>query len=136
MTKKHNDIIYIFIVIVILSRRRKPKGLINLQSGQRLCCSNTTGFPMSWFNYSRGWERTGEMLRGYLLQLKLPKHFCITVGLEVVGPSKRIWTGMFVQVFFAIGEMYLALVAYLIREWKWINLACAIPCVIYLTYWW
>ena len=61
---------------------------------------------------------------------------CTPVGLEVVGPSKRIWTGMFVQVFFAIGEMYLALVAYLIREWKWINLACAIPCVIYLTYWW
>ena len=30
---------------------------------------------MSWFNYSRGWERTGEVLRGYLLQLKLPKHF-------------------------------------------------------------
>lgn len=58
------------------------------------------------------------------------------IGLETVGPSKRIWTGMFVQIFFAIGEMYLAFVAYLIRDWKWINLACALPCVIYLSYWW
>lgn len=58
------------------------------------------------------------------------------IGLETVGPSKRIWTGMFVQIFFAIGEMYLTLVAWLIRDWMWINLACAIPCVFYLTYWW
>lgn len=58
------------------------------------------------------------------------------IGLETVGPTKRIWTGMFVQMFFAFGEMYLAFVAWLIRDWMWINLACAIPCVFYLTYWW
>jgi len=43
---------------------------------------------------------------------------------------------MFMQVFFAVGAIYLSGVSYIARDWRWINLACAIPCVFYITYWW
>lgn len=71
----------------------------------------------------------GGMVHGSFLTIAV-------IGLEIVGPAKRVWTGMFIQMFFAFGEMYLILVAFLIRDWKWINLACALPCAFYLTYWW
>ncbi|KAL4232991.1 hypothetical protein ACF0H5_007677 [Mactra antiquata] len=62
---------------------------------------------------------------------------CISVlGMEMVGPTKRLWTGMLQQVFFAIGVCYLALMGYLARDWMWINLACALPCILYISYYW
>ncbi|XP_052807935.1 organic cation transporter protein-like [Mya arenaria] len=62
---------------------------------------------------------------------------CLAVlSMEMVGPSKRIWTGMLVQAWFAVGVTYLALVAYLTRSWQYINISVFAPCVLYLTYWW
>ncbi|OWF47020.1 Organic cation transporter protein [Mizuhopecten yessoensis] len=61
---------------------------------------------------------------------------CCVHGLELVGPSKRIWAGIVIHIFFAIGLVYLAGVGYLLRHWKWIQLAVAIPCSFYMLYWW
>lgn len=62
---------------------------------------------------------------------------CLAVlSMEMVGPTKRLWTGMLIQVFFAIGVCYLALMGFLIRTWMWINLSVALPCAAFLTYWW
>ncbi|XP_052807934.1 organic cation transporter protein-like [Mya arenaria] len=57
-------------------------------------------------------------------------------SMEMVGPEKRLWTGMLVEIFFPIGTCFLALMAYLIRSWQWTNLAIAIPMVFYLSFWW
>ncbi|XP_053397966.1 organic cation transporter protein-like [Mercenaria mercenaria] len=62
---------------------------------------------------------------------------CIAVfSMEIVGVTKRVWTGMFLQIFFGTGGIYLATVSYLARDWIWINAACAIPCIFYLALWW
>ncbi|XP_069101118.1 organic cation transporter protein-like [Argopecten irradians] len=61
---------------------------------------------------------------------------CCVHGLELVGPNKRIWAGIVIHIFFAIGLCYLAGVGFLLRHWKWIQLAVAIPCSIYMFYWW
>ncbi|XP_053398326.1 organic cation transporter protein-like [Mercenaria mercenaria] len=58
------------------------------------------------------------------------------ISMEMVGPAKRLWTGMLIQVFFAIGVCYVALTGFLARSWMWINLASAIPCAFYLSFWW
>jgi len=56
--------------------------------------------------------------------------------MEMVGPEKRLWTGMLIEIFFAVGVCFLALVAFLVRSWQWTCLAVAIPTVLYLAFWW
>ncbi|XP_046553875.1 organic cation transporter protein-like [Haliotis rubra] len=56
--------------------------------------------------------------------------------MEIVGPSKRVWTGVMVQVFFAVGMTILSGAAYLIRDWHTLELAMAVPVGIFLVYWW
>ena len=57
------------------------------------------------------------------------------LGLEMVGPSKRVWAGIVIHVFFAIGLLYLVGAGFLLRDWQYISLAIAGPCVFYLSYW-
>ncbi|XP_061177652.1 organic cation transporter protein-like [Saccostrea echinata] len=61
---------------------------------------------------------------------------CCVLGLEMVGPSKRVWAGIVIHVFFTIGLLYLAGVGYLLRDWQYISIAVAAPCALYLSYWW
>ncbi|XP_046326574.2 organic cation transporter protein-like [Haliotis rufescens] len=61
---------------------------------------------------------------------------CFVIGLEIVGPSKRVWTGIMIEVFFAIGMTMLSGVAYFIRDWHTLELAMSIPVAFFLIYWW
>ncbi|KAK3098129.1 hypothetical protein FSP39_016424 [Pinctada imbricata] len=54
----------------------------------------------------------------------------------MVGPSKRVWAGVVIHAFFAIGLVYLSAVGYFLRDWQHIDIAIAVPCVFYLLYWW
>jgi len=56
--------------------------------------------------------------------------------MEIVGAPRRMFTGMMIQVFFAVGVCYVALVSFLLKSWQYINLAVVIPTVFYLSYWW
>ncbi|XP_076078180.1 organic cation transporter protein-like [Mytilus galloprovincialis] len=58
------------------------------------------------------------------------------IGVELVGPEKRIWAGIIFEFFWAAGEMLLALAAYYIRNWKYLNLVVTIPSLIFLSYIW
>ena len=57
-------------------------------------------------------------------------------GMELVGPRKRIWTGNVIQTVLTFGNLYLALVVFLIRDWPYFQLACALPLVLCLPYYW
>ena len=54
----------------------------------------------------------------------------------MVGPSKRLWAGTLIHAFFGTGHVILAGVAYLLRDWRDLELYVAIPNVIYLSYYW
>ena len=56
--------------------------------------------------------------------------------MELVGPSKRMWAGIIIEYFFAIGLLVLAMVGYFLRDWNHIEMVIAFPNVVYLTYWW
>lgn len=57
-------------------------------------------------------------------------------GVEFVGPSKRVMTGIPIHMFFAVGLVYLAGVGALVRHWQYLQLAVAVPCIAYVFYWW
>lgn len=58
------------------------------------------------------------------------------LGMEIVGPSKRVWAGIVIEYFFAVGLVVLAGVAYALRDWMYIEIATSVPSVFFLLYWW
>ncbi|XP_070183259.1 organic cation transporter protein-like [Littorina saxatilis] len=56
--------------------------------------------------------------------------------MEIVGPTKRRIPGIGISIFFAIGEMVLALMAFLLRDWQHLQLASALLTLPYLAFWW
>ncbi|CAG2222323.1 OCTN [Mytilus edulis] len=58
------------------------------------------------------------------------------IGLELVGPTKRNLAGIVIEYFFALGLVLLAGVAYLLRDWFYIELAFGAPMVLFLLMWW
>lgn len=57
------------------------------------------------------------------------------IGLELVGPSKRIYTGLIIELIFCLGQLILLAVAYFIRDWQTLQLVLTAPSVILLFYW-
>ena len=60
----------------------------------------------------------------------------ILPGIELVGPSKRKLTGYIVQLVLICGQLYLVLMVYLIKDWRYFQLAVALPLVLFLPYHW
>ncbi|XP_034335330.2 organic cation transporter protein [Magallana gigas] len=58
------------------------------------------------------------------------------LGMEIVGPSKRLWAGVVIEYFFALGLVLLCLVGYLVREWKYNEIVLSVPSAFILVYWW
>ena len=60
----------------------------------------------------------------------------VMIGLEFVGPGKRVMFGIIGQYFFALGEMLLGFVAYWIRSWRMLQLVLSAPVTIFCFYFW
>ncbi|KAJ8315473.1 hypothetical protein KUTeg_007623, partial [Tegillarca granosa] len=58
----------------------------------------------------------------------------LIIGLEFVGPSKRIWSGIIIELVFCIGELLLCGAAYFIRDWKTLQLVLSVPSAVSLIY--
>jgi MFS transporter, OCT family, solute carrier family 22 (organic cation transporter), member 4/5 len=56
--------------------------------------------------------------------------------MEMVGPSKRFYAGVVVQYFFTMGFMLTSLFAYLITDWRQLQIALSLPGLLFLLYWW
>ena len=57
--------------------------------------------------------------------------------MELVGPSYRMIAGIALELFWACGAIVLALLAYLIRDWRYLNLAVSLPALLFIPYvWW
>nr|XP_022332246.1 organic cation transporter protein-like [Crassostrea virginica] len=63
-------------------------------------------------------------------------HGAFIIGMEMVGPSKRLFSGTLILEVYVFGEFLLVFFAYFIRDWKWLQLALAIPMVSTICYWW
>ncbi|CAF2083479.1 unnamed protein product [Rotaria magnacalcarata] len=56
------------------------------------------------------------------------------IGVEIVGPEQRLFTGIVVQYFFAIGQLLLLAFAFVIRTWRLLHMALAILSVPFLFF--
>lgn len=56
-------------------------------------------------------------------------------GFEIVGPKKRLWTGMLIEFVWVVGEYSTVLAAYFVRDWRTLQLIFAVPLVVFLSYW-
>ncbi|GFO06262.1 organic cation transporter protein [Plakobranchus ocellatus] len=78
----------------------------------------------------------------------LPMYFCqgaahtgaflvaYTLATEMVGPRYRVIAGFVSQSFYSIGFMTLAGIAFLIREWRYLEIAITLPVILFGVYWW
>ncbi|XP_046556221.1 organic cation transporter protein-like [Haliotis rubra] len=57
---------------------------------------------------------------------------CFVFGMEIVGPSKRMWAGVAMNLFWSAGNMVSALTAYLFRDWKTRQLIVSIPAILFV----
>nr|XP_022288014.1 organic cation transporter protein-like isoform X1 [Crassostrea virginica] len=57
-----------------------------------------------------------------------------TMIMELVGPSYRMIAGIALELFWACGAIVLALLAYLIRDWRYLNLAVSLPALLFIPY--
>jgi MFS transporter, OCT family, solute carrier family 22 (organic cation transporter), member 4/5 len=54
----------------------------------------------------------------------------------MVGKESRLNAGIIIQFFFPAGYIIMAGIAYLIHDWRWLQVAITIPGVFFLFYWW
>uniref|UniRef100_A0A8D2MHS1 Solute carrier family 22 member 7 n=1 Tax=Zonotrichia albicollis TaxID=44394 RepID=A0A8D2MHS1_ZONAL len=58
-------------------------------------------------------------------------------GMEWVDVQHRTFTGILISIFWSVGNMLLALAAYLVREWHWLLVAVTAPCLLSIVcLWW
>jgi OCT family organic cation transporter-like MFS transporter 4/5 len=59
----------------------------------------------------------------------------LPMSLELVGPKKRTVVTTIGCMFWVAGCLLIAVVAYLIRDWQYLQLATAVPGLLFLTFW-
>ncbi|XP_070190975.1 organic cation transporter protein-like isoform X2 [Littorina saxatilis] len=60
----------------------------------------------------------------------------LVIGMEIVGPSKRVFAGTFIELVWCVGAFLLLLFAYFIRNWRYLEIAVSVPSCVLLAYWW
>ncbi|KAH0622775.1 hypothetical protein JD844_025431 [Phrynosoma platyrhinos] len=61
----------------------------------------------------------------------------LPLGLEWVDLHHRTISGVITSIFWSFGNMLLALIAYLVRDWRWLLFAVTLPCVVgIVSVWW
>ncbi|KAK6187135.1 hypothetical protein SNE40_005224 [Patella caerulea] len=59
-----------------------------------------------------------------------------TLSTELVGPEYRFLVSVTIQIFYSVGCMILSGMAYLLRDWRYLELAITLPVVLFASYWW
>ncbi|XP_067619680.1 organic cation transporter protein-like [Eurosta solidaginis] len=58
------------------------------------------------------------------------------IAMEMVGPKKRLYAGMFLMMFFSTGFMLTGAFGYFIHEWRTFQIAISLPGLVFLGYYW
>ena len=58
----------------------------------------------------------------------------IVIGVELVGPSKRVWMVTIITVVVSLGGLALILLTYLLKDWQKVQLCIGVPTAIYVFY--
>ncbi|XP_017009318.2 organic cation transporter-like protein [Drosophila takahashii] len=87
------------------------------------------GVAPEYFTYTFARLMVGATTSGVFL-------VAYVVAMEMVGPDKRLYAGIFVMMFFSVGFMLTAGFAYFVHDWRWLQIALTLPGVIFMCYYW
>ncbi|XP_060519312.1 organic cation transporter protein [Cylas formicarius] len=87
------------------------------------------GFAPEFWSFSIARAVVGATTSGVFL-------VAYVIGLEMVGPSKRMIAGTVCHMFFSLGYMLTTVFALYITEWRSLQLALTAPGIVFLSYWW
>ncbi|KAL8570515.1 hypothetical protein ACOMHN_008872 [Nucella lapillus] len=59
-----------------------------------------------------------------------------TMSTELVGARYRVLAGTVISIFYSLGYMALAGMAYFIRSWRYLEIAITAPVLLFIIYWW
>ncbi|XP_055954391.1 organic cation/carnitine transporter 2-like [Patella vulgata] len=59
-----------------------------------------------------------------------------TLSTELVGPKYRLFVGIMILMFYSVGYMTLSGMAYVLRDWRYLELAITLPVLLFAAYWW
>nr|KAG5711037.1 hypothetical protein BaRGS_013771 [Batillaria attramentaria] len=86
------------------------------------------------------WSKSFSVLCVYMFLTGAAVTTCFAnafvIGMELVGPSKRVWAGIVMEIFWSMGMILLAPVAFLLRDWQHLQLATSILPFGFLSYYW
>jgi len=54
----------------------------------------------------------------------------------MTGPKSRTFVGVVAHLFFTLGYLVTAILAYLIDNWKMLQIALSLPGLLFLSYYW
>ncbi|CAF3399488.1 unnamed protein product [Rotaria sp. Silwood1] len=83
---------------------------------------------------TRGVALTGFVIGMHSSVMLLYSYICIYICLCVLGRKQRLFTGIVIEYFFAIGQLILLVFAYMIRTWRLLHTALAILSIPFLFF--
>ncbi|KAH8417604.1 hypothetical protein KR222_002465 [Zaprionus bogoriensis] len=95
----------------------------------QVVCGVAAGVAPEYFSYTLARLLVGATTSGVFL-------VAYVIAMEMVGPSKRLYAGIFVMMFFSLGYMLTAAFAYYIHHWRWLQIALTLPGLIFMGYYW
>ncbi|ALC47004.1 Orct2 [Drosophila busckii] len=85
------------------------------------------GVAPDYFSYTLARLIVGATTSGVFL-------VAYVIAMEMVGPAKRLYAGIFVMMFFSLGYMLTAAFAYFIHDWRWLQIALTLPGLFFMCY--
>ena len=58
------------------------------------------------------------------------------IAVEFIGVEYRTFSGMIVQIPYALGEAYTGVMAYFIRDWRWLQTSIILPAALLIPLNW
>ncbi|XP_048240049.1 organic cation transporter protein-like [Haliotis rufescens] len=58
------------------------------------------------------------------------------LAMELTGPSKRVFVGIVIEIYWCMGLFTLGLIAYFVRHWQTLQLIAAAPTTLYFLFYW
>uniref|UniRef100_A0A1A9VYD9 Major facilitator superfamily (MFS) profile domain-containing protein n=1 Tax=Glossina austeni TaxID=7395 RepID=A0A1A9VYD9_GLOAU len=87
------------------------------------------GIAPEYFTYTASRFVVGATTSGVFL-------VAYVIAMEMVGPKKRLYAGIFVMMFFSFGYMLTAAFAYFVHDWRWLQISLTLPSLFFMSYYW
>ncbi|XP_030375914.1 organic cation transporter-like protein [Scaptodrosophila lebanonensis] len=87
------------------------------------------GLAPEYFSFTLARMFVGATTQGVFL-------VAYVIAMEMMGPAKRVYAGIFVMMFFSAGYMLIVGFAYFIHDWRNLQIALTLPGLFFLSYYW